>query len=62
MSPALIQSIATPLATLAIIGVFWWAYGSKKRSRDFDKAANSLFDEKEEEMHQRTMDQQEKHS
>ena len=62
MSPALIQSIATPLATIAILGVFWWAYGSKKRSADFDKAANSLFDENEEEMDQRTLEQQEKHS
>jgi len=61
MSPALVQSIATPLATLAIVGVVWWAYGSKKRSQDFDKAANSLFDEKEEEMHRRTL-QQEKES
>ncbi|MGB0867092.1 MAG: cbb3-type cytochrome oxidase subunit 3 [Granulosicoccaceae bacterium] len=62
MSPALVQSIATPLALLAFAAVVWWAYGSKKRGRDFDKAANSLFDEKEEEMHQRTLDQQEKHS
>ncbi len=62
MSPALIQSIATPLATLAFLAVVWRAYGSKKRSRDFDEAANSLFDENEEEIHQRTMDKQEKHS
>lgn len=62
MSPALIQSIATPLATIAFLAVVWWAYGSKKRSSRFDDAANSLFDEKEEEIHQRTLDQKEKRS
>ncbi len=59
MSPALIQSIATPLATLSFLAVVWWAYGSKKRKSNFDDAANSLFDEDEEAMNQRTMDQEE---
>ena len=62
MSPALIQSIATPLATLAILAVIWWAYGSKRRDRKFEDAANSLFDEDEEAINQRTIEQQEKHS
>lgn len=62
MSPALVQSIATPLATIAFIAVVWWAYGSKKRNRDFDDAANSLFDDEEEAMDQRSMAQQEKQS
>lgn len=38
------RGIYTVLVFVLFIGVVWWAYG-KRRSKRFDEAANSIFDE-----------------
>jgi len=40
------RGVYTILVLVLFIGVIWWAYG-KRRSKQFDEAANSIFDESE---------------
>lgn len=41
-----LRALITLLLFIAFIGIVWWAYSSKSK-RSFDVAANSVFDEDE---------------
>ncbi len=44
MDNATIQSVWTVLVFITFIGIIFWAYSSA-RKKDFDTAANSIFDD-----------------
>lgn len=41
------RGVYTVLVLVLFIGVVWWAFGSKRRKKQFDEAANSIFDEQD---------------
>jgi cytochrome c oxidase cbb3-type subunit IV len=48
------RGISTLMVLIAFLAVVVWAY-SRKRSKRFDAAANSIFDEDEEQVHAASM-------
>lgn len=53
------RSISTVLAFIAFLGIVFWAYNRKQKQR-FDNAANSIFDDEEEKVHQQSVQEEEK--
>lgn len=51
-----LRGVTTVLLLIAFIGICFWAW-SKHQRKPFDEAANQLFDEEEEQMHQRTLEE-----
>lgn len=45
------RGITTLMVLIAFLAVVWWAY-SKNRKARFDTAANSIFDEQENKVHE----------
>lgn len=45
------RGITTLMVLIAFLAVVWWAY-SKNRKTRFDTAANSIFDEQENKVHE----------
>ncbi|MEZ5535751.1 MAG: cbb3-type cytochrome c oxidase subunit 3 [Thiolinea sp.] len=53
------RSLTTLLIFIAFLGVVFWAYSRKQKNR-FDAAANSIFDQDEEKVHQQSVQEEEK--
>jgi cytochrome c oxidase cbb3-type subunit 4 len=49
-----IRSITTVMAFIAFIGVWVWAWSSKRKTA-FNDAANQLFNDEEERIHQKSV-------
>lgn len=54
-----LRGIATVLALIAFLGVVWWAYSGRQKSR-FSDAANSLFSDEEERRHRQSLEEMKK--
>jgi len=50
------RSYYTVVLLLIFVGIWAWAWSRKNKSR-FNSAANSLFDDKEEQMHAASLDE-----
>ncbi len=50
------RGISTVLALIAFLGVCFWAYGKRQKQR-FSEAANLIFDEEDERLNQRTLEE-----
>lgn len=51
-----LRGISTILALIAFLAVFFWAY-SKRQKQRFSEAANLLFDEEDERLNQKTLEE-----
>lgn len=53
------RGITTLMVLIAFLAVVWWAY-SKNRKKRFDDAANSIFDEEEQKVHDASVKERDK--